>query len=69
MADTFYNQIAENKRKSFLLALIVVAPASARSASASAMRVTGERGGARSWPWRSPSCVGGGLAARLVLRG
>ena len=25
MADTFYNQIAENKRKSFLLALIVVA--------------------------------------------
>ena len=25
MADTFYNQIAENKRKSFMLALIVVA--------------------------------------------
>ena len=25
MAETFYNQIAENKRKSFLLSLIVVA--------------------------------------------
>ncbi len=60
MADTFYNQIAENKRKSFLLALIVVALFAALGFSIG-FAISGELAGALAVTLIA-LLVGGGLA-------